>query len=77
MEEKLTVFAEFSQTDVAIALMCLDQELTPGIWALIKAAPSKINFNKIEDKVDRMQWKALHHNAPPPIDEWLEYKKDR
>ena len=57
MDEKITVSAEFTQTDVAAALMCLGEELTPEIWAQIKAAPSKIDFNKIEDKADRMQVK--------------------
>ncbi len=57
MEEKITITAEFSQTDVAAALMCLGEELTPEIWAQIKAAPSKIDFTKIEDKSDRMQVK--------------------
>ena len=28
MDEKITVTAEFSQTDVAAALMCLGEELT-------------------------------------------------
>ena len=54
MDEKITVSAEFTQTDVAAALMCLGEELTPEIWAQIKAAPSKIDFNKIEDKSERM-----------------------
>ncbi len=44
MEEKITVSAEFSQTDVAAALMCLGEELTPEIWAQIKAAPPKIDM---------------------------------
>lgn len=57
MDEKITVSAEFMQTDVAAALMCLGEELTPEIWAQIKAAPSKIDFNKIEDKSERMQVK--------------------
>lgn len=57
MDEKITVTAEFLQTDVAAALMCLGEELTPEIWAQIKAAPSKIDFTKIEDKSDRMQVK--------------------
>lgn len=57
MDEKITVSAEFTQTDVAAALMCLGEELTPEIWAQIKAAPSTIDFNKIEDKADRMQVK--------------------
>ena len=55
MDEKITVSAEFSQTDVAAALMCLGEELTPEIWAQVKAAPTKIDFNKIEDKSERMQ----------------------
>ncbi|MBD5171971.1 MAG: hypothetical protein HDT02_01940 [Bacteroidales bacterium] len=57
MDEKITVSAEFSQTDVAAALMCLGEELTPEIWAQVKAAPTKIDFNKIEDKSERMQVK--------------------
>ena len=57
MDEKITVSAEFSQTDVAAALMCLGEDLTPEIWKQIKAAPSKIDFNKIEDKSERMQIK--------------------
>ena len=57
MDEKITVSAEFTQTDVAAALMCLGEELTPEIWAQIKAAPSKIDFNKIDDKDERMQVK--------------------
>lgn len=57
MDEKITVSAEFTQTDVAAALMCLGEELTPEIWAQIKAAPAKIDFNKIDDKSERMQVK--------------------
>lgn len=57
MDEKITVSAEFTQTDVAAALMCLGEELTPEIWAQIKAAPSKIDFNRIDDKGERMQVK--------------------
>ena len=57
MNEKITVTAEFSQTDVAAALLCLGEELTPEMWEQIKAAPSKIDFNKIEDKTERMQVK--------------------
>lgn len=47
MDEKITVTAEFSQTDVAAALMCLGEELTPERWEQVKAAPSKIDFQKI------------------------------
>lgn len=57
MDEKITVTAEFSQTDVAAVLMCLGEELTPERWEQVKAAPSKIDFQKIEDKSDRMQVK--------------------
>ena len=57
MDEKITISAEFTQTDVAAALMCLGEELTPEIWAQIKAAPSKIDFNKIDDKSERLQVK--------------------
>ena len=57
MDEKITITAEFSQTDVAAALMCLGEELTPERWEQVKAAPSKIDFSKIEDKSDRMQVK--------------------
>lgn len=57
MEEKITVTAEFSQTDVAAALMCLGEELTPEIWEQIKTAPSNIDFRKIKDKSERMQVK--------------------
>lgn len=57
MDEKITITAEFSQTDVAAALMCLGEELTPELWEQVKAAPSKIDFSKIEDKSDRMQVK--------------------
>ena len=57
MNEKITVSAEFTQTDVAAALMCLGEDLTPEIWAQIKAAPSTIDFNKIEDRSERMQVK--------------------
>ncbi|NBH92388.1 hypothetical protein D1640_07255 [Muribaculaceae bacterium S4] len=57
MDEKITITAEFSQTDVAAALMCLGEELTPERWEQIKAAPSKIDFSKIKDKSDRMQVK--------------------
>ena len=38
MDEKITVTAEFSQTDVAAALMCLGEELTPERWEQVKAA---------------------------------------
>lgn len=57
MNEKITITAEFTQTDVAAALLCLGEELTPEMWEQIKAAPSKINFYKIEDKAERMQVK--------------------
>lgn len=57
MNEKITITAEFSQTDVAAALLCLGEELTPDIWAQIKAAPSLIDFNRITDKSERMQIK--------------------
>lgn len=57
MDEKITITAEFTQTDVAAALLCLGEELTPDIWKQIKAAPSKIDFSKIEDKTERMQVK--------------------
>lgn len=57
MDEKITITAEFSQTDVAAALMCLGEELTPELWQQVKAAPSMIDFSKIEDKADRMQVK--------------------
>ena len=55
MDEKITITTEFTQTDVAAALLCLGEELTPEIWEQIKAAPSKIDFSKIEDKTERMQ----------------------
>ena len=57
MNEKITVTAEFSQVDFAAALMCLGMELTPELWEKIKTAPSKIDFDRIEDKSDRMQVK--------------------
>lgn len=57
MEEKITITAEFSQTDVAAALMCLGEELTPDVWEQIKSTPSVIDFNRIEDKSERMQIK--------------------
>lgn len=57
MDEKITITAEFTQTDVAAALMCLGEELTPEIWQQLKDAPSKIDFSKIEDKTERMQVK--------------------
>jgi hypothetical protein len=57
MDEKITLSAKFSQTDVAAALMCLGEELTPEIWEQVKAAPHTIDFNKIEDKTERMQVK--------------------
>ena len=57
MDDKITISAEFSQTDVAAALMCLGEELTPDIWAQIKAAPSNIDFGLIEDKAERLQVK--------------------
>ena len=50
MDEKITITAEFTRTDVAAALMCLGEELTPDIWEEIKTTPSKIDFSKIEDK---------------------------
>lgn len=56
MDEKITVTAEFSKTDVAAALMFIGEELTPEIWARLKAAPSEIDFEKIA-KGDRMQIK--------------------
>ncbi len=55
MEEKITVSAEFSQSDVAVAMMCLGGELTPELWAKLKAAPSLLDFNRIEDQCERMQ----------------------
>ncbi len=57
MNEKLTITAEFSQTDVAAALLCVGEELTPELWEKIKNAPSKIDFNRIEDKSERLQVK--------------------
>lgn len=54
---KNTISADFSKTDVAAALLCLGEELTPEIWEQIKAAPSKIDFSKIEGKTERMQVK--------------------
>lgn len=67
MNEKITVTAEFTQTDVAAALLCLGWELTPEMWEQIKAAPSGIDFNAIKDKSERMQVKLgllclLFHN---------------
>ena len=57
MDEKITITAEFTQTDVAAALLCIGEELTPEIWKKIKAAPSKFDFSKIKDKAERMQIK--------------------
>lgn len=57
MKEKITITAEFSKTDVAAALLCLGEELTPKVWEQVKAAPSKIDLSKIGDKAERMQVK--------------------
>lgn len=57
MDEKITISAEFTQTDVAAACLCIGEELTPEIWEQIKTAPSKIDFSKIKDKTERMQVK--------------------
>jgi hypothetical protein len=57
MKEKITITAEFSKTDVAAALLCLGEELTPEVWEQVKAAPSKIDLSKIGDKAERMQVK--------------------
>lgn len=57
MDEKITLIAEFTRTDVDAALLCLGEELTPEIWEQVKAAPSKIDFSKIEEKSERMQVK--------------------
>lgn len=47
MNEIITITAEFTQTDIAAALLCLGEELTPEMWEQIKVVPSKINFYKI------------------------------
>ncbi|MGN0086469.1 MAG: hypothetical protein ACI353_02985 [Alloprevotella sp.] len=57
MNEIITITAEFTQTDIAAALLCLGEELTPEMWEQIKVVSSKINFYKIEDKAERMQVK--------------------
>lgn len=57
MDEKITITADFTQTDVAAALLCLGEELTHEIWEQVKAAPHKIDFSKIEDKTERLQVK--------------------
>lgn len=57
MEEKITITAEFDKVDVAAALMCIGTELTPELWEQIKVAPSLIDFNRIEDKSERLQIK--------------------
>lgn len=57
MKENITITAEFSKTDVAAALLCLGEELTPEVWEQVKAAPSKIDLSKIGDKAERMQVK--------------------
>lgn len=57
MDEKITITADFTQTDVAAALLCLGEELTPEIWEQVKAASHKIDFSKIEDKTERLQVK--------------------
>lgn len=57
MEEKITVSAEISRSDVALAFAVLGEELTQELWEKIKAAPSVIDFSKIEDKSERMQVK--------------------
>lgn len=54
MGGKITITAEFTQTDVAATLMCLGEELPPEIREEIKAAPSKIDLSKIKDKAERM-----------------------
>ena len=57
MDEKITITAEFTQTDVAAALLCIGEELTPEIWKMIMTAPSNFEFCKIKDKSERMQIK--------------------
>ncbi len=57
MEEKITISAEFTQTEVAAALMFVGETLTPEIWAKLKASPSAIDFNQIDDNAERLQVK--------------------
>lgn len=57
MKENITITAEFTKTDVAAALLCLGEELTPEVWEQVKAATSKIDLSKIGDKAERMQVK--------------------
>lgn len=57
MEEKIIISAEISRADVALAFAVLGEELTPELWEKIKAAPSTIDFDKIEDKSERIQVK--------------------
>lgn len=47
MDEKITITAEFTKTDVAAALLCLGEELTPEVWEQVKAAPSKSTSRRL------------------------------
>lgn len=58
MDEKITITAEFSRTEVAAALLCLGIELSPELWAQIAAKqPMAVNWDLIDDRNDRLQAK--------------------
>ncbi len=58
MDEKITISAEFSRTEVAAALLCLGVELSPELWARIAAKqPLAVNWDLIDDRNDRLQAK--------------------
>lgn len=58
MDEKITITAEFSRTEVAAALLCLGIELDAELWQKISARrPIAVNWDLIDDKNDRLQAK--------------------
>lgn len=58
MDEKITISAEFSRTEVAAALLCLGIELTSELWRQISSKqPLAVNWDLIDDRNDRLQAK--------------------
>lgn len=58
MDEKITITAEFTRTEVAAALLCLGVELDAELWKKIsERQPLEVNWDLIDDKNDRLQAK--------------------
>lgn len=58
MNEKITISAEFSKTEVAAALLCLGIELDDNLWNQIASRqPLPVNWEQISDKADKLQAK--------------------